>query len=396
MRLLHMTSSGELGGAEAVALEILSAVRVRHPEWRLELIAPREGTLAQKARGAGVAADVISFPRRFAATGEAGAPAIRVVLNLLLATPALLAYVRNLRAALGQSAGSASTVVHAHGFKAQVLTALAARRPVRVIWHVHDYVGGRPVSRRLLRWLASRTCAIVANSESVAADVRRVCPASRVLAIHNGVDLSRFAPLGETVDLDRLGGVAAPPAGTLRVGMVGMFGRWKGHEVLLNALAEVRDLPIRAYVVGTQSYDTAGSQVSERELRQLAISLGVSDRMVFTGPVRDVASVMRALDVVVHASTLPEPFGMVIAEAMACGRPVVVSHAGGAAELVQPDVDGLAHAPGDASGLAACLRSLAADPALRARLGAAARDTAIRRFDARRLVSQLELLYASI
>jgi glycosyltransferase involved in cell wall biosynthesis len=95
----------------------------------------------------------------------------------------------------------------------------------------------------------------------------------------------------------------------------------------------------------------------------------------------------------VHASTAPEPFGLVIAEAMACGRAVIVSHAGGAAEIVDPGVDALVHTPGDAGDLAAQIGALAGDPALRARLGRAARATAERSFDRARLAAELVPIY---
>ena len=98
--------------------------------------------------------------------------------------------------------------------------------------------------------------------------------------------------------------------------------------------------------------------------------LGVADRVGFTGFVHAPEAIFRALQVVVHASTSPEPFGLVIAEAMACGRPVIVSNAGGAAEMVTPGVDSLVHAPGDADDLAAQIAALAGDPDLRARIGA--------------------------
>ena len=71
-----------------------------------------------------------------------------------------------------------------------------------------------------------------------------------------------------------------------------------------------------------------------------------------------------------------------IAEGLASGRAVVISAAGGAEELVTDNVDALTHAPGDAADLAACIARLAVDPALRARLGAAARQSALRQFDA--------------
>jgi glycosyltransferase involved in cell wall biosynthesis len=105
---------------------------------------------------------------------------------------------------------------------------------------------------------------------------------------------------------------------------------------------------------------------------------------------------MRALDVVVHASVQPEPFGMVIAEAMACGKPVVVSLAGGAAEIVRDGVDALGHPPGDAAALADRIRVLVEDAELRARLGRAARAAAESRFDRARLAKELGPLYARL
>lgn len=120
-------------------------------------------------------------------------------------------------------------------------------------------------------------------------------------------------------------------------------------------------------------------------LRQLAEDLHVSDRVGFTGFVSEPAPAMRALDVVVHATTGPEPFGLVIAEGMACGRAVITSGAGGAAEIVMPGEDALTHTPGSATELAAAMERLVRDPALRQRLGAAARRHAEARFNRDRL-----------
>src|SRR5436309_2890928 len=101
----------------------------------------------------------------------------------------------------------------------------------------------------------------------------------------------------------------------------------------------------------------------------MADEFGVADRVGFTGFVEDAASALRALDVVVHASTAPEPFGLVIAEASACGRAVVASRAGGVLEIIEEGRDALAHTPGDASELAARITELATDANLRASLG---------------------------
>src|SRR5262249_13938140 len=85
--------------------------------------------------------------------------------------------------------------------------------------------------------------------------------------------------------------------------------------------------------------------------------------------------------IVVHASTEPEPFGLVITEALACGKAVIVSAAGGAAELVEDGTDAVTMAPGDTTALARAIDRLASDPGMRARLGAAGRASAAGRSD---------------
>ena len=190
-----------------------------------------------------------------------------------------------------------------------------------------------------------------------------------------------------------------PPAveGTLRVGLVAAFGRWKGQDLFLNAIAGMAATPpVRFYIVGGAIYHTAGSQFTEEELRREASNLGVADRVGFTGFQRDTAGIYRALDVVVHASTQPEPFGRAIAEAMACARPVIVSRAGGAEELFREDFDAVGFEPGDAHDLGRLMRALADDPTRRARLSEQARRSAVERFSRDRLAREVAAAYGKL
>jgi glycosyltransferase involved in cell wall biosynthesis len=292
-------------------------------------------------------------------------------------------------------------VIHTHGLKMHVLAAWAAgsgrfaRCRPRLVWHLHDYVATRPATARFLRWSLRHCDAIVTNSASVAADVRETLrPSIPVVAVPNAVDLERFHPSGTRLDLDRLAGLPPAAAGAVRVGFVGTFARWKGQTTFLDAIARLNHLAhLRAYVIGGALYDTAGSQHSAAELRAYAGALGLAGRVGFTGFVDAVDEALRALDIVVHASTAPEPFGLVIAEAMACGRAVVASDAGGAREIFTREVDALAHSPGHSEELAACIARLAGDEVLRQQLGAAARQTVERRFNRRRLASELTPVY---
>jgi len=282
-------------------------------------------------------------------------------------------------------------VIHSNGFKMHVLGAWT--RPARsaLVWHLHDYVSSRPLTSRLLRILSRRCTTIVANSESVSADARRQFgDGVEIRTILNAVDLKRFHPDGPRVDLDGLAGLPPADAGTVRVGLVATFARWKGHLTFLEALARLDPaIDVRGYIVGGPLYETDGSQYTRSELETAARRLGLESKVGFTGFVADSSAAMRSLDVVVHASAAPEPFGLVIAEAMATGKPVVVSFAGGARELVTPEVDALVHQPGDAGGLAEAIARLATDSALRSRLGRAGRQSAVERFDLTRAGRQM-------
>ena len=153
---------------------------------------------------------------------------------------------------------------------------------------------------------------------------------------------------------------------------MGTFARWKGHEIFLRALSMLGpDVPIRGYIAGGPIYETNGSQYTITELRNLAQGLGLKGRVGFTGFIGNPDAAIRSLDVVVHASTQPEPFGLVIVEAMACGKPVIVSNCGGASELVE-------------------------DPGLRVRLGEAARRTAEKRFSRARFGREFVEIYTRL
>jgi glycosyltransferase involved in cell wall biosynthesis len=277
-----------------------------------------------------------------------------------------------------------------------LLGALARPPSVLLIWHLHDYVGTRPVMRVLLRSVVSRCSMMIAVSSSVATDARKALPHGPPVAmIHNTVDIKIFTPHGPALDLASLSGLSQPPIGTMRVGLVATFAHWKGQDVFLRAAASVAGNH-RFYIIGGPIYATGGSQWSLHELRARASALGLADRMGFTGFVEDVPAAMRGLDVVVHASTEPEAFGLVILQAMACARPVIATAVGGARELVEPGENVLSVPAGDSAALALAIERLVAEPALRLRLAEAGRANAERRFSRARLAAEAVGLYEDL
>ncbi|HEX8650913.1 MAG TPA: glycosyltransferase family 4 protein [Pyrinomonadaceae bacterium] len=403
MKIVYLSPCGQLGGAEVFLLNMMASLRAAEPEWRLYLILSESGPLATRAAELGVDSTVLAFPPALAHLGDAGAGRtaghqfgrFALLCKLILAIPSVIFYVHRLRRMVRKLSPD---VVHANGFKMHVLGSWATPRRIPLLWHIHDYVSARPVMARLLRRCARHCSVAIANSRSVAEDMKAVCDENlNVQIIYNAVDLERFMPAGPALDLDTLAGLPPSLPGTVRVGMLATLARWKGHETFLRAMALVpASLPVRGYLTTGALYQTDGSQYSLAEIKRLIETLGLSHRIGLTDFVSQPAAAMRALDVVVHASTQPEPFGLVIAEGMACGRAVIASNTGGATELVEAEVNALTHEPGDSQALAHRIVELVTDAQLRRRLGAAGRMTAERRFDRARLAKELIPLYCQV
>jgi glycosyltransferase involved in cell wall biosynthesis len=145
--------------------------------------------------------------------------------------------------------------------------------------------------------------------------------------------------------------------------------RWKGHALLLKALARLTDVP------GWESWLIGGAQRQEEEqylteLRTLAGALGLGARVRFLGQRSDVPRLLAGADIHCQANTRPEPFGIAFVEALYAGLPVVTTALGGALEIVE-ETCGVLVPPGGVDPLAEALRRLLADDRERARRGAA-------------------------
>src|SRR5262249_38304028 len=232
------------------------------------------------------------------------------------------------------------------------------------------YQRGSVRTSALTKYLASRVTRYIANSlaterELISIGVRP----ERVTVIYPPLDLSIF-------DWRRPSTLTRPvfrvPASSPCFGIVGPLVSWKGQDVFLRAAKRVLEKVPDAYafVVGRVPSEERGYGET---LRDLAAELGIADRVIFTGYRADIPDVLRLLDVVAHASVIPEPFGRVIAEAMAMGRPVVASSAGGPTEIIEDGRTGFLVAPRDDEALAARITELLQDPAKATRVGEAAR-----------------------
>ncbi len=400
MRILFVNPIGDVGGGERVLLANLKALQQAQPGWQLCLLLCGSGPLAELAQELGVEVKVLPLPNRLSQSGDSGLKGqgkltaiSKLVSGLAIALPALFSYLISLRKTLRTIDPD---LIHSNGIKTHVLLALSGVARIPIVWHIHDYYGSRPLIAKLLGGLSRSARAGIAISESVAADTRVVLPRLPVQVIYNTVDCDRFSV--SKTDLESLFGLADQPL--IRIGLVATFARWKGQAVFLEAAAQMLrdrpDQPIQFYIVGGPIYQTAGSQWSLAELQAKAASLGIADKVDFLGFQANVTQVYRGLDIVVHASTQPEPFGLSIVEGMACAKPVIVSQAGGAAELFTHNYDAYGVPPGNALALAAAMQYLVDRPQAQQAIGDRARESVLKRFNSDRLAEQLLAIYQNI
>lgn len=397
LRVTFVNPASGLGGSERSLLDLLAALGSA-AEVDRALVLFSEGPLAARARELGVEVSILPLSPALARLGESSATERPAARTLALGRAGLgaLPFVAALRRQLRRGRPH---VVHTNGMKAHLLALAAVPELPRVV-HLRDFASERPVTRHALPLLGFRSI-VVTNSRAVASDALRVAPSLRTRVVYNGIDLAEFQPgPGDAGRLARLAGLGEPPEGAVNVGLVATYAWWKGHRRFLEAAAEVRaalpDVPVRFYVVGGPIYETRGSEVSAGELERIIFERGLAGHAGLVPFQTDAAAVYRALDVVVHASERPEPFGRTIVEAMATGRAVVAARAGGAAELFEHGETAFGYEPEVPGALGRALVEVVGNRALRERLGEAARPAAEARFDRQRLGPELMRVYREL
>ena len=364
-----VTHSAKMSGGEIFLLRVTSAMQRVRPL----VVLGEHGPLEQALADLGVDCVVVPLAaavQQHTATTGAGRAALGKVASVV-------AVARRL-ARLFSDRGV--DVVETHSAKAHVYGALAgrlARLPVSA--HLHGVIGTADVRRgnalflrAVVRLLPHR---VIANSRATADSVggRRG---------RDAIVIGCPVTLPETV-------LPAPSCPAFTV--VGRLSAFKGQDVAVRAFARAQqrglDPNARLRLVGGALFDRDVAFAAS--LRELVDALGLGAAVVFVGHVDDAAAEFDRCTVAVHASVLPEGFGQVVIEAMAAGRPVIASDAGGPAEIIEHGVDGLLVPAGDVDAMATEMLRLAADPVERSRMAIAARRTAAR-YDLGRIVADVE------
>ena len=365
-RVLFLTHVGEAGGAEYKMIDLCRSMRDR-----AEVMLFQHGPLENLLQRERIAFSVCPMPAATAGVRKEGG-----AVSILKAIPGALSMLRRVARAARHF-----DIVVCFSQKSFVVMSLAKplmRRPI--VWFMNDILSSSHFSRPLIRLLTmlSRYSAdhIALNSQaSLEAWIGSGGRRRAVSVIYPGIqeelvatqlqDASRIAVYRERYSLD----------GRPLVGMFGRISRWKGHDIFLKAMAALPG--VNAVIAGAALF---GEEAHEERIRALARDLGLEKRVVFAGHVDDAMTLMAACDVVAHCSTAPEPFGLVIAEAMFAGTPVIASDAGGARELVIPSETGQLTPLSDPAALATAIRRYLDDPAWSQEMARKARVRAQERF----------------
>ncbi len=382
-KVVYVDHVAQLSGGEIALLRLLPHLKAINAH----VILGEDGALADRLAWAGISCEVMPLHSSVGSLRKQDVAPRRVPL-------ASVAYTISYTLRLGRYLRRISPdLVHTNSLKAGVYGCAAARiAGVPAIWHLRDRISADYLPapavmliRRLIRRLPS---AVIANSASTASTIARSSDTYIISSVIYDVpsDIGGSSP-------------SASPAtsgySVFTVGIIGRVAPWKGQDIFLRAFAEAFPVgPERAVIIGSPMFGASESEFAE-SLHQLARELGIQERTEFRGFQEDVAAEMANLDVVVHASITPEPFGQVIIEAMSIGVPVVATSAGGPAEIIGDHESGLLYPPGDDQELARLMLRLRDEPNLRANLAHGGRLRA-KEYRPEKIIAEIEAIYDQV
>lgn len=354
-RILYVHPNNEVGGSDIALLRLLQGI----DRTRIDpiVVVPGDGPITPLLLAERIEMHVVpmmqlrtlpslSYQARYLARMW---PTVRRLAGLMRAARADLVHTNSLYCLYGGFAARLAGVPH--------------------LWHVREIPPAIPIARPALgRLVLSLSQLVICMTNACSRSLfgpRADDP--RIRHLGEGVDLAFWSPEAVTRSIRNELGILP---GTPIVGFVARLDPWKGLDVFIDAAAQVATLfPDAVFVVSGDA--PSGMEAYRDRMVARAAALNIGDRVRFLGwryRLSDMPAVMGALDVFCHTSVAPEPFGMVIIEAMAMRCPVIASNAGGPMEIVEDGVSGLLVEPRNPNALAAAIVAILGDPALQRRL----------------------------
>ena len=365
--ILYLHETAEIGGAEKSLLGLI--LRLDRRRFTPFFVCGEGGPLVESLRRAGVSTEVLPLSRvRQLFPGQ------------------IFGTVRRLRRYLKENA---IALIHSNTPRTNFYAGIVGRcGGIPVVWHARNLLSPFHERIDLDRLFPFLTDRIVCVSGVVQERFRGI---PKAVTIYSGVDFKEFHP---DIDGSPLRNQLGLSGSEVLVGMVGRIGPGKGHEDFLRALSVVvkKRKGVSGVIVGKAFKDFLSREAA---LKALAGELGLEDHVTFIGFREEMPTVMAALDIFV-LSTVAEPFSRSLLEAMACGKAVIATNAGGVPEVVTDRKTGLLIAPRNPEEMADALLFLIDNPRERHRLGKEARLRTETSFSFEAHVQSLESLYLEL
>ncbi len=377
--VLLFHASADLYGSDRALLSLVQALR--SAGWTTHVALPVKGPLVESLEGCGAEVHLGGFR-------ALGRRSLRPLALLLLPFQVIFSLFRcgRLMCRIRPDLVHVNTLV----LLVPAMAGWLIRRPV--VWHIHEImIRPRLLASGLARTVALLASHVVCNSQATLRWLLEQAPGveGKACVIANGVsDLG----LSSGDDLAEQLGLASDRFTFL---FIGRLNAWKGQELFLRAAARIlTDHPKACFLVAGDA--PPGQDHFRQSFLDLAHGLAMGDSFHWLGFRSDTQDLYGLADVVIVPSTLPEPFGLVAAEAMCAGRAVIAAGHGGLAEIVEDGVTGLLVKPGDLEALVSSMGALAVDPGRARSMGEAGRTRQQRLFSVDRYQQEFLRLYGQV
>jgi len=368
IRLLTISPISEIGGSDITLLRLLR--NLDKNEYEILHLMPYPGPLIDEFRSAGIRVEIIDMPR------------IRLFKNPLQYIIVLLKFFPTVFKIKKIIEDCKIDLVCTFSMSSLygALAAKLANRPH--VLFANEYLA---VLRLVSHYFYLLSEKVICCSSIVSTMFKK---SNKIMVIPPGIDLHEFSAQVSNDKVRQDLGVN----GNL-VSMVTRLAPWKGVEIFIKAASYVK--------VNTKfaifAQPVMGKERYLFKLEKLIQKLGLQDRVLIkAGGNKDIAQVMAASDIIVHASLRPEPFGLVIIEAMAMQKPIIASRLGAPLEIISDGVDGKLIEPGNPKALAAAISTLLENHALALEMGLYARKKVTRNFDIQNFVHSLDIIFKTI
>lgn len=285
-------------------------------------------------------------------------------------------------------------LVHLNSAFDRSIMAAALMTSTPQVCHLRRFVKGRKLAivigylQRFSDAALYTTQAIADNYLNVGTDIKKSA------VVYEPIDFEKFSLAR---DLNVVRDEFSINADDYIIANVGRITPWKGQQYFLEALAGlVKQYPnIKALIVGEPGNTHADKNYSKL-LHDTVQQLSLQDHVIFTGRRDDIAEIMAVSNVIVHSACEPEPFGLVIAEAMAAGTPIIATRGGGPSEIIEDGETGLLVPMKNAALMQEAIEKLLRSPSWATEMAAKAQARVRERFSVEQHVNKVQNMYEEV